>query len=244
MTKYIALLLLLFPAAILSQSTYSSGAGFDTVYTYYDNNQVESKIATYKGVRDGEASFYWENGNLKQKMTYYNGKVQGAVLEYWESGKPKMTYTIENGLRQGPIDVFDSSGVFIANIYYDGGLLVPEVAEASEEEKQRQVIVDPAFYQTAEVMPEPEGGLKAIQDKLVYPEFARDYKIEGTVEVLVFVDAFGNIVDTRIEKEIGYGCEEAAINAIKAVKFKPGTLGGNPANLQIMIPVVFKLKNR
>ena len=42
-------------------------------------------------------------------------------------------------------------------------------------------------------------------------------------------------------KGIGAGCDEAALNAVLKTKFKPGKQRGKPVNVQVSIPVIFKL---
>lgn len=91
--------------------------------------------------------------------------------------------------------------------------------------------------------PEPIGGFAAIQEKLIYPEIARKAGVEGRVYVNVLIDEKGNVIDTRILKSLGNnGCDEAAIAAIRAVKWKPAKQRDKPVKVWVGIPVVFKLK--
>lgn len=91
--------------------------------------------------------------------------------------------------------------------------------------------------------PAPIGGFAAIQAKLKYPEIARKAGVEGRVYVNVLIDEKGNVVDTRILKSLGNnGCDEAAVEAIKAVKWKPAKQRDKPVKVWVGIPVVFKLK--
>jgi len=94
----------------------------------------------------------------------------------------------------------------------------------------------------AENMPEPIGGIGEIQKKIVYPDVAKQAGIEGRVHVLAFIDEAGNVVDAQIVKGIGAGCDDAALNAIKAVKFIPGKKDGKPIKVKVTIPIVFKLQ--
>ena len=55
----------------------------------------------------------------------------------------------------------------------------------------------------AEVMPEPVGGISAIQKRVVYPEIARRAGIEGKVYVQALIDENGDVVKTKILKGIG-----------------------------------------
>ncbi len=91
--------------------------------------------------------------------------------------------------------------------------------------------------------PEPIGGFAAIQAKLVYPEIARKAGVEGRVYINVLIDERGNVIDTKVLKSLGNnGCDEAAIEAIKAVKWKPAKQRDKPVKVWVGIPVVFKLK--
>ncbi|HEX2960351.1 MAG TPA: energy transducer TonB [Ignavibacteriales bacterium] len=94
----------------------------------------------------------------------------------------------------------------------------------------------------AEVMPEPVGGLPAIYKKIVYPSIAKSAGLEGKVYVLIFINERGGVDDVKVVKGIGGGCEEAAIQAIKGVKFTPGKNGGSPVKVKLSLPISFKLK--
>ena len=100
------------------------------------------------------------------------------------------------------------------------------------------------YLVTADPMPEPIGGIDAIQKNIVYPEIARRAGIEGRVYVLALINENGDVAKTKIIKGIGAGCDEAAANAVKKVKFKPGMLNGVPVKVQVTVPVIFKLSNK
>lgn len=91
--------------------------------------------------------------------------------------------------------------------------------------------------------PEPIGGFGAIQRNLEYPEIARKAGIEGRVIVNVLVDVDGSVVETKILKSLGHsGCDEAAVKAIRTVKWKPAKQRDRPVKVWVGIPVIFKLK--
>lgn len=91
--------------------------------------------------------------------------------------------------------------------------------------------------------PHPIGGFGAIQRALRYPEIARKAGIEGRVIVQVLVSEKGEVVDTRVIKSLGHsGMDEAAINAIKSVKWKPALQRDKPVKVWVAIPVIFRLK--
>lgn len=99
----------------------------------------------------------------------------------------------------------------------------------------------PVYFVAVEEMPEPIGGIAAIQSKIVYPEIAKRAEVEGKVYVLAFVDENGDVTKAKILKGLGAGLDEAALNAIKETKFKPGKQRGKPVKVQVSIPIVFKL---
>jgi len=101
---------------------------------------------------------------------------------------------------------------------------------------------DEEFYDFPHQLPEPIGGLHAIQEKVYYTEIAKLAGIEGKVYVLAFLDEVGNVANARVIKGIGAGCDEAALEAVKIVKFTPARNNGKPVKVQVTIPIVFKLQ--
>jgi len=114
-----------------------------------------------------------------------------------------------------------------------------EAEESVVEEKKEEA---PSYFVAVEEMPEPIGGIGAIQALIEYPEIAKRAGVEGRVFVLAFVDENGNVTAAKIIKGIGAGCDEAAIEAIKKTKFKPGKQRGTPVKVQVSIPIVFRLQ--
>lgn len=114
--------------------------------------------------------------------------------------------------------------------------------EAPPPPKEEEVEEEPTYFVAVEEMPEPIGGIKAIQEKIVYPEIAKRAGVEGKVYILAFVDVSGNVTKASVLKGIGAGCDEAALSAVEKTKFKPGKQRGKAVNVQVSIPVVFKLQ--
>jgi len=99
------------------------------------------------------------------------------------------------------------------------------------------------YFVAVEQMPSPIGGIKAIQENIVYPEIAKRAGIEGRVFVKAYIDSTGTVTKTEILRGIGSGCDEAAMNAVKQIKFKPGIQRGKRVNVQVTVPILFKLSN-
>jgi protein TonB len=120
-------------------------------------------------------------------------------------------------------------------------LFVLTAANAFEQEKDTSAKSNDKYLKKAEIMPEPIGGISAIQKRVVYPEIARKAGIQGKVFVQAFIDEKGNVIKTKILKGIGSGCDEAALNAVKETKFTPAKQKDKPVKVQVVVPVLFKL---
>jgi len=110
----------------------------------------------------------------------------------------------------------------------------PPKVEKKEEE--------PVFFVAVEQQPEPIGGIQGIQKRIVYPEIAKRAGVQGRVYVRAYVDEHGIVRKAEIVKGIGAGCDEAAVKAVMATRFKPGMQRGKPVKVQVMVPILFKLR--
>ena len=109
----------------------------------------------------------------------------------------------------------------------------PAPVEAEEEEEQ--------YFEVVEDPPTIIGGLESVRQNLVYPDLAIRAGVEGTVIVLAFVNKDGQVTSTQVLKGIGGGCDEAAMDAVKKVRFKPGKQRGKAVNVKVSVPVRFRL---
>ena len=78
-----------------------------------------------------------------------------------------------------------------------------------------------------------------------YPRAARLAQKEGRVVLEATIDVDGKAKDIKIkEDKVGFGCAEAAIEALKASRFIPATRGDERVTIRIVIPYQFKLKEK
>lgn len=102
----------------------------------------------------------------------------------------------------------------------------------------------PEFLPLAD-QPKIVGGLEALQKLVEYPIIARKAGIQGLVTISVLVDKKGNPIEFIILKSLGKnGCDEAAIEAIKQIKFTPGRQRGRSIKCWVNIPVRYVLTGR
>jgi TonB family protein len=74
-----------------------------------------------------------------------------------------------------------------------------------------------------------------------YSEEARRAKFQGTVVLWVVVGADGRPKDTRIQRSLGMGLDEKAIEAVRRWKFEPALKDGKPVAVQINVEMNFRL---
>ncbi len=106
----------------------------------------------------------------------------------------------------------------------------PEFEEPVETEFKYKFIV-------YEQPPTPVGGYTAIQKVLKYPKTARKAQVEGTVRLWVCIDETGRVVEVKVLKSLGNtGCDEAAVAAVKSVKWQPALQRDKPVKVWIVLP--------
>ena len=92
-----------------------------------------------------------------------------------------------------------------------------------------------------------KGGFQALVDGLTenlkYPQKAVDAGVEGKVFISFTVNKDGSASNYKIVKGIGYGCDEAALEALKASKLQwdPAVKEGKFVSQEMTLPVSFQL---
>lgn len=98
---------------------------------------------------------------------------------------------------------------------------------------------------TASKQPLPVGGPIPMPQRLVttqpiYPPIARTAKVQGTVEVSIVVDAFGNVSTAKVVKSISQ-LDSAALDAVKKWKYSPTVVNGVAVPVTLVVGVSFAL---
>jgi len=74
-----------------------------------------------------------------------------------------------------------------------------------------------------------------------YSEEARKAKYQGTVVLWCVIGPDGRVHDIRVQRSLGLGLDEKAIEAVKSWKFDPSKKDGVPVAVQINVEVNFRL---
>tara|TARA_B100000212_G_C27240862_1_gene475804 strand:- start:377 stop:769 length:393 start_codon:yes stop_codon:yes gene_type:complete len=115
-------------------------------------------------------------------------------------------------------------------------LIVPPVAVS-----QQAVMDQDGIYLVCEKMPEIKGGLKALSKIIKYPKEAKKLGVQGVVYVQFIVDEKGAVVDPKLIRKLGAGCDEEALRALEKLKFNPGYVQGKPVKARFTLPIRFAL---
>jgi protein TonB len=75
-----------------------------------------------------------------------------------------------------------------------------------------------------------------------YTDLARKARITGVVILEAVIDKDGNVDRVKVLKGLPMGLTEAAEEAVKKWKFKPGTMNGEPVDVIFNLTVNFTLQ--
>lgn len=111
------------------------------------------------------------------------------------------------------------------------------------ENEQNKIEGCPFVLDVAETMPQLQGGLADLQQKVVYPQEAIESGVEGRVTIGFIVNKEGIPIEPRLIRGIGYGTYEASKKAVLEATFSPGSQNGEPVCINYSLPIVFRLQN-
>lgn len=104
-------------------------------------------------------------------------------------------------------------------------------------------------YDESNYMKQPEypGGIKTLRQFIAnnynYPRAAISAGVNGLVKVSFTINKTGNIVDLKVDQDLGYGTGEEAIRVLKrSKKWTPGIIRGVPVKVRFVLPVNLNTK--
>jgi TonB family protein len=219
---------------------------------YYENGNIKEERNYSNGKVEGLVKKYNKEGRLTEVFNIENGRRQGPTSLYDSAGVYLTDVNFENGIKVIDTSEEDqpaaSSSKPKENIISENKSVKNSVQKDSRSSylpptEEEKLTDDPAYYLSAEVMPEPIGGFEALQKRLFYPSLAKQKKIEGIVKVQAFIDKYGDVTKADVIQGIGYGCDESARTTVFYTRFKPGLIKGKPVNVQMVISLKFQLEN-
>ena len=101
---------------------------------------------------------------------------------------------------------------------------------------------EPEIFEVVERAPVLVGGIDGLQARAAYPEAARRAGIEGKVFVQFVVTASGRVQRATCVRSPDDRLCDAAVRAVEASRFEPGTQRGRPVDVRFTLPVDFRLR--
>lgn len=142
---------------------------------------------------------------------------------------PEMTERTEDALDAEPQDINEVVAI---------GFTDSTTAEEDE----------PVPFRSAEVKPMFQGGdannfSKWINERLIYPQDAKDAGKQGRVVLQFTVNKVGRMENIRVLRGCYQSLDEEALRVVKASpEWKPGMMGGKAVSVTYTFPIVFKLR--
>jgi TonB family protein len=80
-----------------------------------------------------------------------------------------------------------------------------------------------------------------VQKDPEFSESARIAKYQGTVMLALVVDKTGQVRKIRVQRPLGFGLDQKAVETVSGWKFKPAARDGEPVDVEIMVETTFRL---
>lgn len=122
----------------------------------------------------------------------------------------------------------------------NAALPLPSAPPSPANKKDDEDMANKIFI-AVEHMPVLIGGINNLENKIVYPELAKQAGIEGRVYIEFVIDQHGNVHNPKVIRGIGGGCDEEAIRIVKTAKFQPGMQRGRPVKVRYTLSILFRL---
>lgn len=115
-------------------------------------------------------------------------------------------------------------------------------AEASDSSSTSPTALHVSSLTRSDRRPRIIGGRGLLSLHLKYPVAAREQGIEGKMEVQFTVDTDGEARNIVVSKSLHPLCDSAAVDAIRSVRFQPGTYQGQPIPVRMSLPIRFEIQ--
>ena len=182
----------------------------------YEQKKIDDAIAEYrKALHDDPQEPYWHQALAKGLED--KGDLQGALKEY------------RTASQQSPLDTG------LRSKYEE----LQRKSEPNAENRPAQTT--PNGPETFEKGKGASAPIRTYGSEPTYSEKARKAKYQGTVVLLIVVDAEGNVTGAEVVKPIGVGLDEQALKTVLTWKFKPAMRDGIPIAVRVNVEVSFRL---
>ena len=203
---------------------------------YIGTDKVKHTFEYDTGLLEGLNTTYDEDGNVVEKSTWKKGKKYGTMkLNYEYSDKRWFEADFENDTLQGKLVIYYRDGKNKRVSKYEKGKVTSEkcFSEIGEPVPCLPMSTD-AFFE--------ENLMTYIGNNLVYPEQAKEEKLQGKVIVSFTVEEDGSVTAAKIDKGFNEHCDAEALRIISEMpKWTPAQIDGHTFSQRRSVPILFWL---
>jgi TonB family protein len=250
--------------SLAAESTYKKGVQEGETTYFYPNGNIRGAGNYHQSQQVGPWQWWYANGKPKL-VEQYPEEVQpyqpdpapryrtesfydstgtpvfsngtGAYVGYHDNGRPEEKGAFVDGYRQGQWTGYHENGQPYYEEEWKAGELVSGKSY-SEDGTQSYT-----YRRAAEMPTYPDGlpGLtRYLSRALRYPAAARRARVQGEVIIGFTVDEQGAVVDAKVLKPLGGGCDEEALRVVRGMeRWQPGRVKGRPVPVNHSLPIRF-----
>lgn len=237
------------------KGTYDNGVKNGPFIYYYQGGLIKEIKNFTEGRVVGAYEAWYPNGKKKEEGDFKDSNYRllyfwdslgmpliiqgnGLLVRYFSNGKVKEEGRYGNAFKIGEWKGYTPKGKLFYEEEYDsyGKLL------KGKSFYKRKTYVYTQILETAHPQGGVESFLNSIGQHMKYPEEAKVNRIQGEVFVRFMVEKSGKLTNVEIMKGLGYGCDEAVLEAFKKVpKWSPSKKRGQPVRQSLVLPIRFEL---
>jgi len=192
-------------------------------YAEIQKEELYSKINYTNGVKNGNIAIYGKNSNIPKVVGKYRNDTMIGRWKIYNGRKVVQVYDFNNDSLINLDTAYVEKNKIVTNGKFKNLIYISEKAKAKQGLNNLLLFV---------------------AKNIRYPEDAKNQAISGRVYVSFQINSDGSLSDYKIEKGVGYGCDEEAIRVIKLTKQQwfPALFMDISVPTKQVIPVSFRYK--
>ncbi len=230
-----------------SRKYYKTESKEYNVQDFYNSSQLQM-VGTFKKrnwkERIGHFTYYYENGQKKSEGEYIDDKLTGKWISWYENGAKETEKEYINDNLTGKWIKWHANGNIKCKAEYKNGKAITLTKEFDEDGNflieyagDFKILDNHSDYESSIT-----DYLKFLGKNIHYPEKAKQLNQQGRVYISFFIDAHGNVYDTKILRGVTDEIDNEAMRVIKLYKWPKPRHEGKETIVKFNAPVKFTLK--
>ncbi|HEX7367466.1 MAG TPA: TonB family protein [Pelobium sp.] len=229
------------------------------VITYFKNGNIAAEELFVNGRLKGISNYYFANKQLRKSANFEIEKNKSVEVVLALNDSTGTQFLDKDGT--GTFKTVDENGNALQGTYTKG---LKDKTWKTVDQKKSETYLDEykageyvkgktidaqgneTEYDGLESLPTFKGGSQAfgsfLAANLRYPSDARDNNVQGRVFLQFVIEKDGSLVEAKVLRGIGHGCDEEALRVInKSPNWNPGMQRGKAVRVSYTVPIFFQL---